>query len=90
MPQSKMKTYKTLEIKIPSELVGPINAVTATPGTWQRPFQQMQGSLKKVDDKWMARVRYSDITDMKKLSQTPKAGSYQKWSADILKLNELK
>ncbi len=86
MPKPPSKSYKTLEIKIPAELVEQIKGVTSTPGTWQRPFQHMQG-FKTVGDDWIARVRDSDIGDMKKLSQNPKAGSYQKWSADILKLN---
>ena len=86
MPKPPSKTYRTLEIKIPAELVEQIKDVTSTPGTWQRPFQHMQG-VKKVGDDWVARVRENDIAEMKKLSQNPKAGSYQKWSADILKLN---
>jgi len=88
MPKLRSKTYKTLEIKIPAEFVEPIKGVTATPGTWQRPFQHMQNSFKKVGDDWVTVVRESDIKHLKKFSANPKAGNYQKWSADILKLNE--
>ena len=89
MPKPKMKSYKTLEIKIPAELVDPIRGVTSTPGTWQRPFQHIQSALKQIGNDWVARVRDSDITDMKKLSVNPDAGSYQRWSDEILKLNGL-
>ena len=85
----KPKTYKTHEIKIPADLVGPIKVVTSTPGTWQRPFQNMAPTLKKIGDQWFARAKDNDIADMKKLAQEPKAGSYQKWSDEILKLNNL-
>lgn len=46
----KPKTYKTHEIKIPPDLVGPIKGVTSTPGTRQRPFQNMAPTLKKIGD----------------------------------------
>lgn len=86
MPKLRPKSYKLMDIKVPADLVGPIKGVTSTQGTWQRPFQHFQG-FKQVGDEWMARVRDSDIEDMKKLSQNAKAGSYQKWSDEILKLN---
>ena len=50
MPKPKMKSYKTLEIKLPAELVEPIKDVTSTEGSWQRPFQSIRGALKKVGD----------------------------------------
>lgn len=86
MPQLKGKSYKMVEIKIPAELAAPIKAVTSTPGTWQRPFQRIK-DFKQVGENWIARVPEPDISLMKKLAQNPKAGSYQKWSLDILKLN---
>jgi len=89
VPKPKMKSYKTLEIKLPAELVEPIKDVTSTEGSWQRPFQSIRGALKKVGDDWVARVAEKDIADMRKFSQNPNAGSYQRWSADILKLNGL-
>lgn len=88
MPKQRSKSYKTFEFKIPADCVEPIKGVTSTPGTWQRPFQHMRDTLKKIGNEWIARVRDSDIEDMKKLAQNPKAWSYQKWSVDILKLNE--
>lgn len=82
-------SYKTKELKIPADLVEPIQGVTPTTGSWQSPFQQIKVGLKKVGDDWVARVREKDIQDMKKFSQNPKAGSYQKWSAEILELNDM-
>lgn len=86
MPQPN-KTYKTIELKIPPHLVDHIQGVTKTQGTWQRPFQRINESLKKVGSEYSARVREEDVGLMQELADEPGEGSYQSWAHEILKCN---
>jgi hypothetical protein len=81
--------YRTIHLKIPANLLDSINGVTKTPGTWQRPFQRIRDSLKKVGDEWTAVVREEDIAAMKELAVNPKEGGYEGWASEILKLNDM-
>jgi hypothetical protein len=86
MPKPKA-SYQTTQLKIPADLVEQIRAVTSTPGTWQRPFQRIAQSMKKIGDDYVGRVRDEDLQKMKEWALDPGNGSYERWSADILELN---
>lgn len=86
MPKPKA-SYPTIELKIPPDLVDQIRGVTSTPGTWQRPFQRIATSMKKVGNDYVGRVRGEDLQKMKEWAQDPRDGSYERWAAEILELN---
>lgn len=86
MPKPKIGP-KTIQVKIPAELVDAIKAVTSTPGTWQRPYQRIAESLKKTGAEFVGRVREDDLAKMKEWAKNPGEGSYERWAAEILKAN---
>lgn len=87
MPKPRMKSYKTVELKLTAEHYEKLPSLTANQGGWQTPYQYLAQTVKKVGDGYIARARESDVKKLKEFALSPKDGTYEKTALEILELN---
>jgi hypothetical protein len=90
MPKPSKKTQTHL-IQVPKEVAADLPSLTANQGGWQTPYQYMAQTLKLNEDGgYVARVRASDLEQLKEFALTPDAGTYERRALQILEYNGIK